>query len=231
MVKAVSRGQALEVSALCGNGTLIDWEQLDGDRLQLEVISLSPEERGRRMTAFLRAGMRFNFGGLKVATAPFDPKKFCSEEWDFWKGPKDGDGKSGEEERSKASLALTEIDFDKVDFLSNLEGKETLIKGETKLDRVNKLGRIVYGTTAFAGLWQNYTDCQNKAESVLEKLYQQKGISLIYFFGDVLRSPHGYRYVLYLYRGDDGAWNWCHNWLDDDFNSHNLVAVSQQVSS
>jgi len=54
-------------------------------------------------------------------------------------------------------------------------------------------------------LWQDYQ--QNKAESVLEKLYQQKGITYIDFFGDILRGPDGDRYVLYLCRHDDGSWH------------------------
>jgi len=234
MGKAVSRGQALEVSGRVA--TQIDWDQLDGQKLQDEVISLSPEEFGRRFTAFLKAGARFSFGGLKVgfgglkvACTLFDPAKFINKDLVFWKGPKDGDGLKGEEERDKASLALTEVDFEKADFLTCLEQDESSITGEEKLIRLRKLGRPIYGTTQFMGLWQDYQ--QNKAQSVLEKLYQQKGVTYVDFFGDILRHPGGDRDVLCLYRSGDGSWDWNYYWLDTDWNDHNFTAVAQQVSS
>jgi len=229
MAKVVSRDQALEVAGRFATQT--DWSQLDGQKLQDEVINLSPEEFGRRFTAFLKAGARFIFGGLKVATAPFDLKRFLGENWAFWRGPKDGDGKHGEEERDRASMALTEVDFEKVNFLTCLEESESSIKGEEKLVRLRKLNCTLFGTTVFAGLWQDYQSCQNKADSVLEKLYQQKGITFISFFGDILRRPGGDRCVLYLYRYDDGSWCWDYSWLDNDWNDRLFTAVPQQVSS
>ena len=42
----------------------------------------------------------------------------------------------------------------------------------------------------------------------------------------ILRNPNGNRYVLYLYRNDDGSWNWNYNWLDNDFNDNNPAALS-----
>ncbi len=229
MGKAVSRGQALEVSGRVA--TQIDWDQLDGQKLQDEVIALSPEEFGRKFTAFLKAGARFSFGGLKVACVPFDPAKFLGEGWTFWRGPKDGDGLNGEEERDKASVVLTEVDFDKVDFLTCLEKDESQITGEEKLIRLQKLNRVPYGVNVSAGLWENYQSCQDKADSILEKLYQQKGITYVDFFGDILRSPHGHRLVLYLYRRDDGSWYWHFGWLGRAWYGRFFSAASQQVSS
>lgn len=229
MSKAVSRGQALEVSARIG--TQVDWDQLDGGKLQNEVINLSPEEFGRRFTVFLKNGARFNLGGLKVATVPFDPAKFIDESWAFWKGPKDGNGLEGEEERDKASASLAEVNFDKMDFLTCLKKGESSITGEGKFIRLKKLGRILFGANVFAGLWQDYQSCKNKAESVLEKLYQQRGITYIDFFGDILRDPNGRRDVLYLYRDDGGQWRWRCFWLDDVWSCNNFSAVAQQVSS
>ena len=46
-----------------------------------------------------------------------------------------------------------------------------------------------------------------------------------------LLNPNGNRYVLYLYRNDDGQWNWNYNWLDNDWNVKNRSAVSSQVSA
>ena len=53
-MKEVSRGQALQVSARVG--TQIKWDELDGDKLQSEVISLSADEFGGRFTNFLKNG-------------------------------------------------------------------------------------------------------------------------------------------------------------------------------
>lgn len=228
MVKAVSRDQALEVSGRFA--TQIDWTKLDGQKLQDEVIGLSPEEFGRRFTAFLNAGARFSFGGLKVATAPFDPQKFINNEWKFWRGPKDGNGLEGEEERDKVSMTLSEVDFEKADFLTCLEQGESSVRGEEKLARLHKLNRTLYGANVFAGLWADYQ--QNKAQSVLEKLYQQKGITYIDFSGDILRNPDGRRCVLCFCRHDDGSWRWHYfYWLDDDWHGQRFAVASQQVSS
>ena len=37
----------------------------------------------------------------------------------------------------------------------------------------------------------------------------------------ILRNPNGNRYALYLYRKDDGSWNWNYNWLDNNRNANN----------
>lgn len=227
-MKPVSRGQALEISARVA--TQVDWEQLDGDDLQTKVITLSPEEFGNRFTEFLKAGARFILGGLKVACTPLNPAEFIGAGWTFWRGPKDGNGLDGEEERDKASMTLAEVDFDSADFLTCLEKGESSITGEEKLIRLKKLGRPIYGTTVAMGLWQDYQSCQNKTDSKLKRLYQQKKIgSYVDFFGDILRNPIGHRCVLYFYRFDGGSWRWSYNWLDDGWNVHGRSAVSQQV--
>lgn len=227
VMKTVSRGLALEVSARFG--TQVNWDELDAEGLHENVAKLSPEEFGRRFTAFLKAGARFSFGGLKVATAPFNPAECIGSGWSFWKGDPKGNGKDGDETRDKASLALTEVDFEKPDFLTCLNDGESRILGEEKLVRLRALNRTIYGTTVGWGLWLDYQ--QNGAQCVLEKLYQQKGIEYVDFFGDVLRGPSGYRYVLDLARRDDGSWGWFCGWLGSDWRAMDFTAVSQQVSS
>lgn len=66
MSKAVSRGQALEISARVA--TQVNWDELDGDKLQAEIISLSPAEFGNRITAFLKSGGRFQVVGVTFPT-------------------------------------------------------------------------------------------------------------------------------------------------------------------
>ncbi len=230
MKKEVSRGQFGAVISRVA--TQVDWDQLDGDKLQNEVLSLPVDEFGRRFTAFLKAGARFILGGLKIACAAFNPADFIGTNWTFWKGPKDGNGLEGEEERDKASLTLTEVDFASADLLTCLEKGESSITGEEKIVRLQKLGRTIYGTTVAMGLWQDYQQ-NKKAGSVLEKLYQQRGVTYIDFPGDVLRVPGGRRCVLVFSRDDDGSWRWDYVWLAHGWNGPCFSAVgpAQQVSS
>ncbi|MDO9399379.1 MAG: hypothetical protein Q7T79_01670 [bacterium] len=109
-MKQVSRGQALEVSARVA--TQVNWGDLDGDHLQEKVVDLSPEEFGKRLTAFLKNGCQFIFGDPKsVTTKQFDTASFIGKGWTTWKGPVNGDGLAGEEDIDSRSLALTEIEL------------------------------------------------------------------------------------------------------------------------
>lgn len=210
-------------------GREVEWDSVSCETAQ-SIVKGDPKSFATQFVRFLANGGRVILGGLKVATASFNLAKFVGENWAFWKGPKDGNGLEGEEKRDKASVVITEVDFDKVDFLTCLEKGESSITGEEKLIRLQRLHRTLFGANVFAGLWQDYQSCQNKAESVLEKLYQQKGITYIDFFGDILRYPGGHRYVLYLYRHDGGQWSWRYYWLDSAWHERGLSAVSQQVS-
>ncbi len=60
---------------------------------------------------------------------------------------------------------------------------------------------------------------------LLQRVVAQKAFYII------LRNPNGNRCVLYLYRNDDGSWNWNYNWLDNDWNDRNFTTVSQLISS
>ena len=54
---------------------------------------------------------------------------------------------------------------------------------------------------------------------------------LVYFWGTILRNPHGYRYVLYLYwHGDE--WNWdSDGWLVSDWDAASPSAVLTSLPS
>ena len=41
-----------------------------------------------------------------------------------------------------------------------------------------------------------------------------------------LRNPDDNRCFLYLYRNDDGSWDWNYNWLDNNRNRGNVSPVS-----
>ena len=216
MSKAVSRGQALQVSARVA--TQVNWDKLDGDHLQGEVIDLTPEEFGRRLTAFLKNGAKVVFGDLKIATASFDSVSFIGKGW-----------KLVSKERDERSHVLTEVDFAKTELVSCLRGEETSINGECKLIRLKEEDRIRYGATVFMGLWQDYQD--EKGNSILERLYREENITYMDFFGDVFLGPDGHRFVLYLYRNAEGEWDWSVSWLADDWDAGHVSVVALQVDS
>lgn len=164
-----------------------------------------------------------------VATAPFDPVSFCGTGWDFWKGPLHGKGLEGELLRDQRSLALTEVNFDEVDFLNCMENtKEKVICGYRKLERLRSLGRIIYGSTVFAGLLLDYQQL-GREHSVLEQLYLSMGIGYLDFMGDRLRNPLGDSYVLCHERVNDEEWRSYWYWLGHNWLCDNYTCVSKEV--
>lgn len=141
--------------------------------------------------------------------------EFVGKDWRVWKGPVNGKGLEGEEDRDVREEALTTIDWEKVILETNLQGKETYVKGEEKLLRLKAGNNIRLGGKAFLSLWEDYK--ANGANSILEKL-RLKGVTRIYFFGLVLRNPRGDRRVLCLYF-NGSEWRWDCSWLGSDFYS------------
>jgi hypothetical protein len=220
MGKAVSRGQALQVSARVA--TQVNWDKLDGDSLQRDVISLSPEEFGRRFTEYLRNGARIirESNLLRIdRSVPFNPTKFLGEGWSIWRGPADGDGLSGDEDQDQRSLGLTELDLSKIQFVTCLRGKETHIGGEEKLRRLKASSRIRLDAKIFQTLWEN----KDRIPEILKE--KTNGYTTYVFFdGTILRCPDGNRCVLcFCWFG--GGWDWSYGWLDYDWYSLDPSAV------
>lgn len=162
-----------------------------------------------------------------VLSKVFNPAEFIGKDWSVWKGPIDGKGLEGEEDRDVREDALTVIEWDQVILETNLQEGETYVKGEDKLCRLKAGKNIRLGGRAFLSLWEDYKT--NKADSVLEKLRRAKNVTRIYFFGLTLRSPRGDRYVLYLYFSD-GRWCWHYDWLGYDWGAGARSASLTSVS-
>ncbi len=194
----------------------VDFSQLDFPLLQQMAIT-QPKIAGQHFTAFLKAGARMPLGDMKIATSPFDPETFIGKGW-----------KLLAEEQDTMSAVVGELDLAKCDFAKCLIGNETRITGEVKLARLRDSKVVRYGAAVFMGLWVDYQ--AHKKESVLEKIYQSKGITYLDFFGDVLLDPDGGRYVLCLCRFDGGVWSWRYLWLDLDWRAYDQSLVSGQVS-
>lgn len=151
-------------------------------------------------------------GLAKIVREPFklacnkfpSPKAFIGKGWAVWKGPVDGNGLEGEEDRDVREDALLVIDWEQVLLEDHLEEEEASIYGEEKLWRAIASGKIQLGGNAFFSLWTDYkTNCEL---SILEKL-RHNGVTRIYFFGLRLRNPDGDRSVLCLYV-DGSEWHW-----------------------
>lgn len=216
-MKAVSREQAVAIIGVLMSN--VDWDKLDGDKLQREVIAV-PKEAGKRFTQFLKDGVKVVVNVIASFTLKlvdkFNYTDFLGEGWSVV-------------ECDKREDSLTEVDWNKVDFETCLEDDELRITGEEKLKCLKAMGKIRHGGRSFLTLWKDY---QEKREaSVLEQLYKIKGITYIDFFGLVLQMPNGRRRcVLYLCRDANGAWHWYCGWLDRDRDSGSFSALSQ-VSS
>lgn len=186
-----------------------------------ELVNILPElikdidRVAKEFIKFLKNGGRviIELKHLALGTT-IDPAEFIGGGFTVWKGPKEGEGLQGDEDRDEREDDLTEVDFTQVDFATCLNSGERSIKGEEKLERMKASGKLRLGGRTFLALWQNYQ--ATKEESVLEWLYRIFGIVWIDFFGLVLRDPNGRRYVLCLCRSDNGHWSWDCRSLDLD---------------
>lgn len=200
MGKAFQIFKALADAVLARGGDDGDLERLLKDRGLLKQIV------GLIMAA------KTVIGNLVIKSSPFDPVAFVGRGW-----------RTVAEEHDARSAALTEVDFSKVDFVTCLKEGESSITGEQKLERLKASGHLRFGATVFMGLWNDYL--ANGENCVLERLYQEKGITYLDFFGDVLLNPGGDRFVLYVYRSDAGEWVWRCYWLDCDWDAFHVSAV------
>ena len=137
-------------------------------------------------------------------SSPFEPVAFIGSGWTI------------EEE---CSLVLTELDLSKVQFKTMLRTDENSIGGEKKLKRLKDAGHIRLDAKIFQTLWENkHLIPESWKETV------NGNTRYIFFDGTILRDPHGYRYVLYLF-WNDGGWSWGVGWLGSAWDARGPSAV------
>lgn len=206
----INRDQSHAIMAALATNT--NWDSIDfeGAGLQDRVMR-NAEEAGRQFTTFLRNGARVIVGEPRIISinrsTPFNPAEFIGAGWTIWRGPADGDGFSGGEEQDTRSLALTEIDLSAISLKTMIKQGESVVNGEEKLKRLKASGVTRLDAGAFKALWDN--------RELLPARFKEKtgnNTTFVYCDGTVLRSPDGYRYVLY-FCFDDGAWLWRCRWL------------------
>lgn len=153
-------------------------------------------------------------------TKPFNPAEFIGEGWSFWRGPMDGNGLEGDLEQDSRSLELTEVDFSKILLETCLKDGENYTSGDERIERLIKAERILLDLGVFKTLWDN------KASIPARFKEKTKGnTTFIFFDGQTLRSPFGFRSSLCLYLLDGGVWRWLVFRLDGSRNTLSPSAV------
>ena len=197
MRKPISIGQSHNLVSILANNA--GWDELDSDVVQ-KIID-DPQGSGRQFTAFLKNGAKLVVGLPAILTVdrtkPFDPT-FVGNGWTI-------------DEQDERSLALAELDLTKVRFETMLKDGETRITGEEKLKRLKEAEFVRLDARIFQTFWEN--------QYLIPESWKEKvngNIRYIFFDGTVLRSPGGYRYVLFL-AWNGGQWRWDYGWLGSDW--------------
>ncbi|MBI3273550.1 MAG: hypothetical protein HYZ69_00225 [Candidatus Colwellbacteria bacterium] len=141
---------------------------------------------------------------------PFNPATFIGVGWSIWRGPVDGNGLEGEEERDHRAATLTEVDLNKVQLVTCLKRGESVTTGEERIKRLKTDGRVRLDENAFQAFWENRAQLPARFKERVNG-----NIQFIFFDGVVLRSPDGCRCALCLCFGFVGSWRWNYYWLDN----------------
>lgn len=147
-------------------------------------------------------------------SAPFNPAKFrgLSKGWRIWCGPANGNGFNGDEDQDPRFLALTEIDFSQIKFITTLKEGESMVNGEETLRRLKETGHIRLDAKVFEAPLEN--------KDLIPASLQDKWVH----FSTVLRNPRGFRYILYR-SWHGGKWHWYCHWLGLGWSARDSFAV------
>jgi len=152
---------------------------------------------------------------------PFNPAEFIGQGWSIWRGPADGGGLEGEEEQDARSLAIIEVDLNKVILDAALNAGENSITGEERLRRLKERNAVRMDAAIFQALWNN-------KHMIPERLKEKTNGNTTYVFvdGTTLRGPGGDRYSLY-FCWDAGlrGWFWDFYWQGYDRDVDNPSAL------
>lgn len=144
-------------------------------------------------------------GLMRSYAVEFDPASFIARWWSI--DPDD-------EQLLSAPL---DIDLDAIEFLNTLRPGETTIKGEENWRRLRDACYLCLNADHFKRHW-----ALGRQDRLPEKW---KNIGYIRYEATKLRSPRGFRYVLYLY-WQSGAWGWDYDWLFDGFSAQDQSGVA-----
>jgi len=178
-------------------------------------FKLAPE-RKCAMSNRCCVGHADGFAHSKLALAEFfDPADFIGKDWRIWKGPVDGNGLEGMEDRDAREDNLKVLVLQRLILEACCQGNKMVVEGEERLLRLKTGKNVTLGGKVFLALWKDYQfwDAEFKPEeSILENIRLGRKATHIYFFGLVLRHPRANRCILCLYF-DDKGWHWNCTWL------------------
>ena len=156
---------------------------------------------------------------------PFNPAEFIGVGWSIWRGPANGNGLEGEEERDLRSAVLNELDLNQVQLVTCLKRGESVTIGKERIKRLKADGRVRLDENAFKAFWENREQLPARFKERVNG-----NIQFIFFDGVMLRGPDGDRCTLYLcFVGVCGSWSWSYGWLGDgrDASGPSAVLASQ----
>lgn len=192
--------------------TNIDWDQLDHDRLQKNVLKMNPKHLGQRFTDFLAKDCLAVSEPRSVLQltrmSAFDPKKWSPSNFGAgvaWKGELSGDGLSGDElvdasDSFKSSFRLESLYLARP---SALAGEQ--LTGRKEFGRLKAEFWGLLGARTAVSFWQDYK--KHGVFSCLEYLRQKEKIFRLQFYGHVLRCDSATPVVPVLeYDEDDNEW-------------------------
>lgn len=134
----------------------------------------------------------------------FNPTEFIGADWRVWRGPVNGNGLEGDEERDPRAAILAELDVNKVQLVTYLKKGESVTTGEERIKRLKIDGRIRLDENAFQAFWNN--------KELIPARFKERvngSIQFIFFDGVVLHSlGDGNRYTLCFYFSGNGSWRW-----------------------
>lgn len=190
-------------------GLQIDWLQ----KTKRGIIPLEHTEwflnlRQKEREALFRESKRSKNSIIHIPRNRFNPTKLLGQGWSIIA-----------DETDTRSIALTELDLTKVQFVTMLKDGASCINGEEKLKRLKASDYIRMDADIFLMLWEN--------QCLIPESWKEKvngNTRFIHFDGTILRSPGGDRCVLYLC-WDGGAWGWSAVWLGSGWNGGNPSAV------
>ncbi|HEY4525318.1 MAG TPA: hypothetical protein VJL39_03050 [Candidatus Paceibacterota bacterium] len=124
---------------------------------------------------------------------PFNPVDIFGDGWTIWRGPADGKGLEGEEERDERSFTLTELDVGLVEPSVILRNRESYTTSAEQIARIKaEKAEHVRLDPSFA------VALRNEPEKYPD-VWKGKAI---FWDGLVLRSPDGRQYALYSFWDD-----------------------------
>ena len=155
---------------------------------------------------------------------PFDPAKFIGAGWSIWRGPANGNGLEGDEDRDSRAATLAQVELNQVQLVTCLKKNEPVTTGEERLKRLQADDRIRLDENAFQAFWENREQLPARFKERVNG-----NIQFIFFDGVVLRRSDGRRVTLCLYFDSDGSWLWNYRWLgfDRGVRSPSAVLASQ----